>query len=218
MVEDWYCEIAGREVGPLTAQQLRAMAVKGQILPSDCIRPASQTQWMLARQVRGLFPDPTEAAPSGRAEDEKGRGGEGGDEPDTAGSDVSPSPPLPLSPSGSSSPPLPLPPRWPPLPVAQRIAEPGVAPAIPVVAPPVAIRPTFEGRPVPPPLARGEGEIPLPAITGSSPPLPLSPSPSPALGLAARLRHKRRQQQQKLLIGLVFSVVSWRRHRHCLGA
>ena len=60
---------------------------------------------------------------------------------------------------------------------------------------------------MPPPLARGEGEIPLPAITGSSPPLPLSPSPSPALGLAARLRHKRRQQQQKLLIGLVFSVV-----------
>ena len=38
MADEWYCEIAGREIGPLSSEQLRAMAVKGQILPNDCVR------------------------------------------------------------------------------------------------------------------------------------------------------------------------------------
>jgi GYF domain 2 len=55
MADEWYCEIAGREIGPLSAQQLRAMAAKGQILPNDCVRQGVQGSWILARQVKGLL-------------------------------------------------------------------------------------------------------------------------------------------------------------------
>jgi len=42
MADEWYCEIAGREIGPLSSEQLRAMAAKGQILSSDCVRQGAQ--------------------------------------------------------------------------------------------------------------------------------------------------------------------------------
>lgn len=56
MADEWYCEIAGREIGPLSSEQLRAMAAKAQILPSDCVRQGGQGPWILARQVKGLLP------------------------------------------------------------------------------------------------------------------------------------------------------------------
>ena len=56
MADEWYCEIAGREIGPLSSEQLRVMAAKGQILPSDCVRQGAQGAWILARQVKGLLP------------------------------------------------------------------------------------------------------------------------------------------------------------------
>ena len=56
MADEWYCEIAGREIGPLSSEQLRAMAAKGQILSNDCVRQGSQGAWILARQVKGLLP------------------------------------------------------------------------------------------------------------------------------------------------------------------
>ena len=56
MAAEWYCEIAGREVGPLSPQQLKAMAEKGQILPDDGVRRGDQGEWILARQVNGLIP------------------------------------------------------------------------------------------------------------------------------------------------------------------
>lgn len=55
MVSEWYCEIAGREIGPLAPQQLKAMADKGQILSNDCVRRGARGEWILAQQVKGLF-------------------------------------------------------------------------------------------------------------------------------------------------------------------
>ena len=60
MADEWYCEIAGREIGPLSSEQLRAMAAKGQILSSDCVRQGAQGSWILARQVKGLLPPASE--------------------------------------------------------------------------------------------------------------------------------------------------------------
>ena len=56
MTAEWYCEIAGREVGPLSPQQLKAMAEKGQILPDDGVRRGAQGEWVPARQINGLIP------------------------------------------------------------------------------------------------------------------------------------------------------------------
>ena len=56
MADDWFCEIAGRELGPLSSQQLKTMAAKGQILPSDCVRQGAAGKWVPSGQVKGLFP------------------------------------------------------------------------------------------------------------------------------------------------------------------
>jgi hypothetical protein len=56
MTDEWYCEIAGREIGPLTSQQLRAMAAKGQILSRDCVRQGLHGVWTPAAKVKGLLP------------------------------------------------------------------------------------------------------------------------------------------------------------------
>jgi hypothetical protein len=55
MANDWFCEIAGRELGPLSSHQLKTMAAKGQILPSDCVRQGAAGKWVPSGQVKGLF-------------------------------------------------------------------------------------------------------------------------------------------------------------------
>lgn len=55
-MEEWYCEIAGREIGPLSSHQLKAMAVEGKIQPTDHVRRGPTGPWASASRVRGLFP------------------------------------------------------------------------------------------------------------------------------------------------------------------
>jgi hypothetical protein len=55
MLDEWYCEIAGREIGPLSSQQLKTMATKGQILPTDHVRRGGANDWVPAHYVIGLF-------------------------------------------------------------------------------------------------------------------------------------------------------------------
>jgi hypothetical protein len=55
MADDWFCEIAGRELGPLSSHQLKTMAAKGQILPNDCVRQGAGGKWVPAGQLKGLF-------------------------------------------------------------------------------------------------------------------------------------------------------------------
>jgi hypothetical protein len=51
----WYCEIDGEELGPLSAQQLRKMVVLHNITPSSRIRKGTTGEWITASRVRGLF-------------------------------------------------------------------------------------------------------------------------------------------------------------------
>jgi hypothetical protein len=67
MVEEWYLGIAGREIGPLSAHQLKTMAAKGQVLPTDRVRHGDRGVWVAASQVRGLFAPPAEGSGIGVA-------------------------------------------------------------------------------------------------------------------------------------------------------
>lgn len=50
----WDCKIAGREVGPLSSQQVVEMARTGQLRPDDLVRKGSAGQWVEARRIKGL--------------------------------------------------------------------------------------------------------------------------------------------------------------------
>ena len=60
MANTWFVDRDGQERGPFTGQQLKAMATKGEVLPSDLVRRDDTTDWRLASSVKGLF-EPVEA-------------------------------------------------------------------------------------------------------------------------------------------------------------
>jgi hypothetical protein len=62
MASDWFCRIADTEIGPLSAQQLKAMAVKGRLTPEDEIRRGTDGEWNPAGAVTGLFPQADSSA------------------------------------------------------------------------------------------------------------------------------------------------------------
>ena len=51
----WYCKIAGCELGPLAEHQLTAMAREKRLAPSDLVR-RDDSRWVPAGKVKGLFP------------------------------------------------------------------------------------------------------------------------------------------------------------------
>jgi len=55
MASDWYLKIADKEVGPLSSQQLKVMARKGQLTADDLIRQGSAGAWVPAGRVKGLL-------------------------------------------------------------------------------------------------------------------------------------------------------------------
>lgn len=55
MSQIWYARIMNSEVGPLTPNELREMAAKGQITPFDQIRKDGSSEWFPASRLTGLF-------------------------------------------------------------------------------------------------------------------------------------------------------------------
>ncbi|NQT14446.1 MAG: DUF4339 domain-containing protein, partial [Planctomycetes bacterium] len=51
----WYLKVGAKEVGPLSAEQLKAMAERGQISEFDPVRRGSDGPWVPAGSVKGLL-------------------------------------------------------------------------------------------------------------------------------------------------------------------
>ena len=64
MSQEWYCQIMGSEIGPLTSSQLREMAQSGRLTPDDLIRKGDSNRWTTASHVKGLFTTPAAPTPS----------------------------------------------------------------------------------------------------------------------------------------------------------
>ena len=54
MVAEWYCQVMGSEVGPLSQRQLVDMVRQHQVNPEDLVR-RNASSWVPAFQVKGLF-------------------------------------------------------------------------------------------------------------------------------------------------------------------
>jgi hypothetical protein len=62
---EWYCSVGGKEIGPLSPHQLRAMAESGGLMPTDRVRRGATGNWVHASQVKGLFATPPSPSPPG---------------------------------------------------------------------------------------------------------------------------------------------------------
>ncbi|MBN2474468.1 MAG: DUF4339 domain-containing protein [Pirellulales bacterium] len=56
MASEWFCEISGEQVGPLSPGQLKAMAEQGQLTPKHRVKQGAHGPWVPAGRVKGLFP------------------------------------------------------------------------------------------------------------------------------------------------------------------
>jgi hypothetical protein len=61
MSAKWFCKIMGDEQGPLTAAQLQEIARSGRLGIDDLVRNDSQSIWVRAENVAGLFDQPTQS-------------------------------------------------------------------------------------------------------------------------------------------------------------
>lgn len=68
-MDGWFCRIAGREIGPLSLEQLQTMAASGQLVPNDRVRQGEAGSWIPADDVEGLFSG-SKALPSGALSDD----------------------------------------------------------------------------------------------------------------------------------------------------
>ncbi len=55
MAADWYCKIAGAELGPLSSQQLKALAADGRLRADDEVSQGQDGKWVQASRVKGLL-------------------------------------------------------------------------------------------------------------------------------------------------------------------
>lgn len=67
MAAEWFCRIGEEELGPLSAQRLRAMADEGRLTAADHVRQGRAGAWVPAGRVKGLFPQagPSTGTPPG---------------------------------------------------------------------------------------------------------------------------------------------------------
>jgi hypothetical protein len=65
MAADWYCDINGEQHGPLTALQLKQLAVAGKLQPAHPVWKEGMTQRVPAKSVKGLFDSPADVLAGG---------------------------------------------------------------------------------------------------------------------------------------------------------
>lgn len=62
MSAEWFCKIGDKKIGPLSGQQLKAIVVKGKLLPEHLVSRGTDGQWVPAGRVKGLFPEKSSEA------------------------------------------------------------------------------------------------------------------------------------------------------------
>ena len=65
MPSTWfYTRDRKKKIGPVTDSELRTLAQSGQLLPTDMVLCEGTAQWVVASNVKGLFPSPPPASPA----------------------------------------------------------------------------------------------------------------------------------------------------------
>src|SRR4051795_12161894 len=63
-MSEWYYTSVGRQLGPVTAAQLKQAAQSGQLTPSDLVWKDGMPDWVPATKLKGIFDGaPAQATP-----------------------------------------------------------------------------------------------------------------------------------------------------------
>ena len=58
MASEWFYQVMGDEVGPISIAELRDLAKRGVISSDTLVKEAPDGGWILAERMQGLFPEP----------------------------------------------------------------------------------------------------------------------------------------------------------------
>jgi len=205
MTADWFCEILGNELGPLSSKQLRTLVEKGKLSPDDRVRQGTEGNWVPAGRVKGLFPSkdargadqsqrsrPVKAV-SETAGDAKGPSKRPAKQPDESSGKSSNTPKAKSAPVRVA--------QAAETPVAQAAAQPPSRPPLP---PPVAKEP--------PAATPAAAAVPQPGIPAGINIVADAAGPAArATGRAAGPtghKHKKRNKQEVVVVGLVLFVLA----------
>ena len=61
--DEWYYSKGGERLGPVTTAQLKELAAKGELAPSDLIWKEGMADWIGASKTQNLFPSRTSIPP-----------------------------------------------------------------------------------------------------------------------------------------------------------
>ena len=64
MTREWYFQVMGQELGPLSVGELKAKVANGQIQPDTLVRKSAEGKWIFGGKVKGLFAVPEEPPPA----------------------------------------------------------------------------------------------------------------------------------------------------------
>ena len=64
MTREWYFQMMGQDIGPLSAAELKSKVSTGQIQPDTLVRKGADGKWIFGGNVKGLFPEPPKSAPA----------------------------------------------------------------------------------------------------------------------------------------------------------
>ena len=71
---DWYFARGNKQMGPVSAVDLKRLAAAGELLPDDLVWREGLAEWTKARNVRGLFEEESKPAGARGASFQSGRG------------------------------------------------------------------------------------------------------------------------------------------------
>jgi hypothetical protein len=63
MSQEWYYSIDSTQQGPVSAGELRKLALNGTLKPTDMVWKDGMAEWTVASAIKGLFAPPTKATP-----------------------------------------------------------------------------------------------------------------------------------------------------------
>lgn len=174
----WYCLIGDQEYGPFGSERIQGLVKKGKLTKDHFVRTSTDTQWISASEIPGLFPTekPKAAAPKAAPPRVK---------------------PPESPPTARSAPPVAAETNKPPIPAALPVTaeKPEIPSALPVAAPVAA--------PIATPVATPTS---LPVGTPVAAPSPAVPAKDQTETIA-RIRKKSKQQQYLVVGGLAVVLV-----------
>src|SRR5687767_1615424 len=73
-LDQWFCQISGKVLGPYSTQELKRLVREERLLPTDGVKKGRDGKWVAAQNVKNLFTSKTRPVEEDEDQDEASAG------------------------------------------------------------------------------------------------------------------------------------------------